>query len=89
MVSELTQLINRLAMLLPPVQESVNKSGYKGRNQSIHPRVVNGVTKYEKVNTCFSPNPATKERKILGLMAHLERHPHDLVSVGHLAKLEA
>lgn len=58
------------------------------RNQSIHPRVVKGRTKYEKVNTCGTPNPDKKSRVAVALKAHLGRHPRDSVQASRLAKLQ-
>lgn len=58
------------------------------KNQSIHPRVVKGRTKYTKVNTCVPPNPDKKARVAVALKAHLERHPRDSVQASRLAKLQ-
>lgn len=58
-------------------------------NYSIHPRVVTGRTRYEKVNTS-----GTKSRRVINRVAkaiseHLERHPNDGMSQRHLASLQA
>ncbi len=58
-------------------------------DQSIHPRVVNGLTAFPKVNTSARANPATKQRVIAAIQEHLARHPNDNASKAHLAKLSA
>lgn len=57
------------------------------KNQSIHPRVVNGRTKYAKVNTCGTPNPDKKARVAKSIAGHMKRHPRDSVQASRLAKL--
>lgn len=59
----------------------------KFASASIHPRVKNGRTVHEKVNTSKSSTGAARDRAIAGLMGHLERHPNDAQSAGHLDKL--
>ena len=46
-------------------------------NQSIHPRVVNGKTAHEKVNTTKGKNPDVTARKNAAIMAHRARNPGD------------
>lgn len=58
-------------------------------NLSIHPRVENGRTVHDKVNTCLSPLKGKRERLIANIEAHLERHPNDGVSAARLSKLKA
>lgn len=58
------------------------------RTQSIHPRVVNGRTQYEKVNTAKTRDK-TKLPKILQTMQkHMEEHPRDKATVDHYNKLQ-
>ena len=84
MPAPLTNLITALVAI-----KYGNTADQRGRNNSIHPRVVNGVTKHKKVNTCGMPDPAKKENLILALMEHTERHPRDMQSVTRLARLQA
>ena len=56
-------------------------------NQSIHPRVVNGITVHGKVNTMKQKNPDSIRRAIAGITGHLENHPHDSMASARLAIL--
>ncbi len=57
-------------------------------NKGIHPRVVHGQTIHPKVNTSKSKNPSTINRTIQAIESHLEKHPRDGMSQGHLSKLK-
>jgi hypothetical protein len=57
-------------------------------DQSIHPRVVGGVTTGPKVNTTKARNKDVVKRKIAAVEAHLERHPTDGSSRAHLDTLK-
>lgn len=57
------------------------------KTQSIHPRVVKGMTVYEKVNTSKKKNPDVTRRKIEAIEEHLSRHPTDMISRNHVDKL--
>lgn len=87
MVSELTNYITKLAEFIYGKPVTANTGKYKPRNSSIHPRVVDGVTKHRKVNTCRKANPGKKAKLIGALMEHVSRHPHDFQSSNRLAKL--
>ena len=58
-------------------------------NDSIHPRVVNGRTKFKKVNTTKDWKPESKAKLIAALQGHTKRHPRDGVSMGRLGRLLA
>lgn len=67
------------------------KRGRKGRakpkNQSIHPRVYRGRTRFKKVNTAKVAKPSKLENLVVALERHLERHPNDGVTANRLAAL--
>lgn len=70
-------------------EESKQKEAAEARqNKSIHPRVVNGKTKFNKVNTC-TPKGKPNPKKIARMEEHIKEHPNDGASRKHLAALLA
>jgi hypothetical protein len=57
------------------------------RDESIHPRVENGRTRYKKVNTCLPPSQTKRERLIEVLSQRVEEHPRDLMAISRLKSL--
>ena len=57
-------------------------------SQGIHPRVSNGRTVHDKVNTMRGPNKEVTRRKIAAITAHLDLHPRDGHSQSHLSALK-
>jgi len=53
---------------------------------SIHPRVVNGKTRHNKVNTCITVRKS-REKVVARMEKHHERHPNDMASKKHLEKI--
>ena len=51
------------------------------QDQSIHPRVEGGRTRFEKVNTCANSSLAKRmRRQLAGIEKHLEQNPRDSLS---------
>jgi hypothetical protein len=57
-------------------------------NYSIHPRVVNGRTVHEKVNTRGEPSKNRLKNVLEAIQTHLIVHPNDRLSQNHVAALK-
>jgi len=58
-------------------------------NQSIHPRVVDGRTQFEKSHTAAVKRRATILRALDGTKAHLRQHPTDGAASRRASMLQA
>lgn len=56
--------------------------------QGIHKRVVNGKTRYDKVNTCMPKGPLNT-KKVARMEEHQVRHPNDAASKKHLTSMRS
>jgi ribosomal protein S15P/S13E len=56
------------------------------KQQSCHPRVVNGETKYSKVNTAKPSRKGIATEKLARMQKHFEQHPNDKRTAVRLAK---
>lgn len=57
------------------------------QSQSIHPRVVNGRTKFGKVNTAIPRRMKPHPETLANMEEHLRQNPKDSMTAGRLAKL--
>lgn len=58
------------------------------QNQSIHPRVVDGRTEHDKVNTCGTRKDNNKIINTLSnLKEHLRIHPKDTLSINNFKRV--
>lgn len=57
-------------------------------NQSIHPRVVNGKTKYDRVNTFKNKDKNNTKKTLNNMEEHLVVHPKDSATKDHYLKLQ-
>lgn len=57
-------------------------------NQSIHPRVKNGRTIYDKVNTAKAPDRSRILKVAMSMKEHIDQHPRDKASIDHFNKLK-
>lgn len=56
------------------------------RQQSIHPRVVNGRTQHPMKNTCKATRQGPTDRAKAGMTRHLSQHPKDSATAKRLAE---
>lgn len=62
---------------------------FRGKGKSIHPRVVKGRTKFDKVNTARVADGSKRASVIAGLERQVAEQPNNMVAKRRLAKLEA
>lgn len=58
----------------------------ENKNNSIHPRVENGRTRYDTVNTAMPRRNGVSPAKRRRMETHMAAHPNDRATAGHLSK---